>query len=56
LLTLKHTHSTDRGRHAAETHTHTHTDGRRDASTVKLIHLKSLTVTSQKKPVFSEVC
>lgn len=39
---------TDRARHAFEAQTRppTLTDGLRDASTIKLIHLKSLTVTS----------
>lgn len=35
---------------------HTHTDGLRDASTIKLIHLKSLTVTSRRKPAAGCCC
>lgn len=45
---LKHTCITDRARHGyeAQTRSPTLTDGLRDASTIKLIHLKSLTITS----------
>lgn len=58
LLKLKRTCSTDRDRHAlaAQTRPPTLTDGLRDASTIKLIHLESLTVTSRRKPAAGSRC
>lgn len=54
LHKLKHTWSA--GILVAQTRPPTHTDGLRDASTIKLIHLKSPTVTSRWKPAAGSRC
>lgn len=58
LLKFKHTCSTYQDVHIflAQTRPPTHADGLRGAMTIKLIRLKSLTVTSCRKPAAGSCC